>query len=67
MIDPQLIFALTRTLLNGDYDKVHSNEPLIYFYEEGTEGRYMIMRGRFYYDEDPKDNHFNVSDGRSRI
>lgn len=60
--DPKLIFALTRSLLEREGEKIISpQEPMVYLYCSRTPGRYMIVRGNLYYDDDPSDGHYSKS------
>lgn len=59
ILDPQLIFALTRSMLEGEGVSLNIADPIISIYVQKTPGCYMIQRGRLYYDEDRTDNHFN--------
>lgn len=53
MIDPKLIYALTRSMLEREGEKLVSpQDPMIYIYVRGEEGRYEIMRGNLYHRDD---------------
>lgn len=53
MTDPKLIYALTRSMLEREGEKLISpQDPMIFIYVRGEEGRYELMRGRIYYRDD---------------